>query len=55
VRYKDNPISYPLPRIAISHRFVPVGGVAVFYKERFYYRVELIGNCRKVIDKTLDI
>jgi hypothetical protein len=55
VRYKDNPMSCPLPRTVISHRFVLVGGVAVFYKERFYYKVELVGNCRKVINKTLDI
>jgi hypothetical protein len=48
-------MSCPPPRTAISHRFVLVGGVAVFYKERFHYGVELVGNRRKIIDKTLDI
>ena len=55
MRYKDNPVSYPLSRIAIPYRFVAVGRVTVFYKERFYSGDELVGNCRKVVYKTLDV
>jgi hypothetical protein len=55
VRYKDNPVSCPPPRIVISLRFVPVGGVTVFHKERLYYGVELVGNYREIVYKTLDI
>jgi hypothetical protein len=48
-------MSCPPPRIAISLRFMPMGGVAVFDKERLYYRVELVGNRREIVYKTLDI
>jgi hypothetical protein len=34
---------------------MPMGGVAVFDKERLYYRVELVGNRREIVYKTLDI
>jgi hypothetical protein len=55
VRHKDNPISYPPPCIVISHRFVAVGGVTVFYKERFYSRVKLVGNCHEIVYKALNV
>ena len=55
MRHKDNPVSYPLPHIVISLRFMPMGGVTVFHKERLYYGVELVGNRREIVYKTLDI
>ena len=44
-----------IPCIVIPRRFVAVSGVTVLHKERFYCGVDLVGNRRKVIYKTLDI
>lgn len=55
MRHTNNTVGYRPPRTAIPYRFVAVGRVAVFHKQRLHCGVQLVDCLREIVYKTLDV